>query len=78
MRGTSSREKAVIFRSRILLIASRLFAAFMNPITIVPSASWSMSVTVGGWTRSTIRAPSSKPARSDTIFAPAAANMVSG
>ena len=39
IRGTSSRAKAVIFRSRIRAIAARLFAGFMNPMTIVPSAS---------------------------------------
>jgi len=39
IRGTSSRAKAVIRRSRIRVTVARFCAAFMNPMTMVPSAS---------------------------------------
>ncbi len=72
IRGTSSRAKAVTSRSRIRATVERLFAAFMNPMTIVLAESISTSAMARGCTHNTIVAPSSSSARPGAIFAPAA------
>jgi ankyrin repeat protein len=54
-----------------------LFAACMAGAGM-PSASWSTSATVGGWTRSTILAPFNRSVRLDAIIAPAAVKRSSG
>ena len=66
MRGISSMAKLVILRSRISFTRSGNRCGDMKPTTMLPSAIWLISSSVGGWTLNTTSALPSSSARSST------------